>query len=449
LKICLISENSYPVATGGVSEWCDYLVSGLKEYNFHIMTFAPQTKLKYKPPDNVESNLIEMEHLSFTNEKTINIIIKDLMQHLYPVLSGKPLDLEPIIKIIENEDISANKLISSHENQRILTSFYNKYYSDKPFVPFYYSWISLFYLFFKTLELFNQLPTSSIFHSLNSGYAGLLGSMGKVSTETPLIISEHGLYLKERLFELENSEVPRWLHPFYKKFFETLVRTSYKYVDTLTSVCLDHISYQKQIDSTIEPIVVYNGIDVKKFDFNYSNNKNEYAVGTVSRITPIKDQLTLIRSIPDVVQKNNVKFYIVGDIQDDEYYDECLDLTKDLEIKEYVEFIGFQESTKWYPRFDVFVLPSLSEGFPLVILEALSSGTPCVATKVGGVPEILDDRFLVDKWDSSDLASKISWLLEDSDLRKKIAYQGRYVVEKRFSVEKMVSEYRRIYEGIL
>ena len=251
------------------------------------------------------------------------------------------------------------------------------------------------------------------------------------------------------MFELEHSEVPRWLHGFYKAFFESLVKTSYRYSDQVVSVCLDHVSYQRKIYSGIKSKVVYNGVDVKKFEYNYKEDSESLSVGTISRITPIKDQLTLIRSIPDVIKKNDATFYIVGDIQDQEYYDECLNLANELGVARFIEFTGFQESSEWYPKFDVFVLPSLSEGFPLTILEALSTGTPCIATKVGGVPEILGEQFLVKKWHPAELANKISWLLQDDDVRRKIAHQGRELVEGKFCVDKMVSGYREIYEAMV
>ena len=169
-------------------------------------------------------------------------------------------------------------------------------------------------------------------------------------------------------------------------------------------------------------------------------------VGTVSRITPIKDTLTLIRAANDVVKKYPTKFVIVGEVQDEEYYEECLELVETLGIKSNVVFTGFQDSTEWYPKFDVFVLPSLSEGFPLTILEALSSGVPCLATRVGGVPEILDDEFLVERWDYRGLSTKISWLLRNPEMRYEIGSRGRKLVESKFNVSKMVEEYRDLYK---
>ena len=117
-------------------------------------------------------------------------------------------------------------------------------------------------------------------------------------------------------------------------------------------------------------------------------------------------------------------------------------------LEKYVKFIGFQDSTKWYPEFDIFILPSLSEGFPLTILEALSSGIPCLATNVGGIPEILNDEFLVEKWDYKNLANKIIELLKDPQKRDRIGLEGRRLVKRKFSLDNMVSDYMNLYKEV-
>ena len=449
MKICIISENSYPVNTGGVSEWCHSLVSELSETNFDILTIAPNKKQYYETPENVDVKIIKMNQPTFDSNVKKNHSVERILETLEPVLTGKSLDCKKISTLMSSEAVSSKELISSKENQKVLLKYYKQNYLGKPFAPFYYSWMSLFYLLYKTLEMVDEVPETDLFHALNSGYAGLLGSICKASTGTPLLINEHGLYLKERLFELEHSEVPRWLRGFYEVFFNSLVRTSYIYSDQVASVCRDHVSYQKKISKNVDPIIVYNGIDVNKFSYDFKEEDDTLSVGTVSRITPIKDQLTLIRSIPEVIEKNDATFYIVGDVQDKEYYFEFLSLAESLGISERIEFTGFQESSEWYPQFDVFVLPSLSEGFPLTILEALSTGTPCIATNVGGVSEILDERFLINKWDPSALAGKINWLLQDYDLRSKIAQNGRRMIKNRFSIDQMVSSYKELYEVII
>ena len=452
MEVCIISESAYPTGKGGVSEWCHSLISRMRDVKFNIFSLSTGEKLRYNLPRNVNEIVItRLRSPRFEDVVNDEGYAEDLIKELRLALFGEPLNCGELLRLLKRRKCKAEELLGSDADWDMAVEYYEEHFPQKPFAPFYLSWISLFYLLYKTLEFVEKVPESDIYHALNSGYAGLLGCLSKLKTEGSLIVTEHGLYLKERRFELENSEIPDWLHMLYEKFFESLVKTSYKYSDTVTSVCQDHTRFQREIESELKKLrVIYNGIDTKRFNIRKSfNNREHFNVGTVTRVTPIKDILTFIRAAKHVLKKHKAKFYILGEVQDEEYFEECQGLLKKLELEPYVEFTGFQKSTDWYPEFDVFVLSSLSEGFPLTILEALSCEVPCVATDVGGVPEILDDRFLVHKWDPEGLAEKISWLLENPEKRRKIGIEGRELVKSKFSLSKMVQEYRELYEEMI
>ena len=451
LNVTLISEGSYPTGKGGVSEWCHSLIRGMNDVRFNVFSMSSEKELRYKLPGNVEKIVVEHLHSPNFKHGIDENYAGDLMKELTPALSGTPLDCEEILRLSKTSECRADELLGSEVNWNTTIEYYRENFDGKAFAPFYIFWTSLFYLLYKTLESVGHVPFSNIYHALNAGYAGLLGCLSKLNTGGRLIVTEHGLYLKERRFELENSEIPSWLHGMYEKFFESLVRTSYSYSDMITSVCKDHTSFQRGIEPNLkETRVIYNGIDTEKYrSNNVSNNREQFNVGTVTRITPIKDTLTFIRSAKHVLEKHDAKFYIVGGVEDKEYFDECRDLVDEMGLEERIKFTGFQDSLKWYPKFDVFALPSLSEGFPLTILESLSFGIPCVATGVGGVPEILGEEFLVEKWDPEGLAKKISWLLENPEERIRAGVEGRELVESKFSLQRMVREYRELYEEMI
>ncbi len=143
-----------------------------------------------------------------------------------------------------------------------------------------------------------------------------------------------------------------------------------------------------------EIVVVPNGIDLEEFlvptkSFNYSNYKTIIFVG---RLNPVKGVRYLIKAMRFVLEKEpNCKLLIVGD---GEERAELEALSVQLGIKESIQFAGAvpHEKVRTYlQQADVFVLPSLSEGFPLVILEAMACGLLIVATRVGGIPDILKD----------------------------------------------------------
>jgi glycosyltransferase involved in cell wall biosynthesis len=454
MEVCIISENGYPSSKGGVSEWCHSLINRMKNVQFKIFALSVERKLVYRLPRNVNDVMIKtIQSAHFLDAVDDDKHIDAIVNEVKPAMLGHPLDCEKIIQLLKKCKCEGEKLLGSNANWEAALKYYEKNFPHKPFIPFYFSWISLFYLLYKTLEIVDSVPRSNIYHSLNSGYAGLLGCLAKLGTKASLIVTEHGLYLKERKFELNNSEIPEWLHGMYTKFFESLVRTSYKYSDKITSVCQDHIKYQKEVEPNLKNLmVIHNGIDTKRFRNHKSlneNNRTKFNIGTITRITPIKGILTFIRAASHVLKEFNAKFIIVGEVQDEEYFEDCQKLLEKLELESHVAFKGFQNSLDWYPQFDVFVLSSLSEGFPLTLLEALSCEVPCIATNVGGVSEILDKDYLVQKWDAEGLADKISWLLTNPEKRERIGIKGREIVESQFSLSKMVQEYHELYEAIV
>jgi len=402
-------------------------------------------------PGNVEKVVVEHLHSPDFKHGIDEDYAGNLMKELRPVLSGKPLDCEEILRFSKRREFTAEELLGSDVNWNNAIAYYKNNFDGRTFAPFYVFWTSLFYLLYKTLESVGKVPSSDIYHTLNAGYAGLLGCLSKLDKGGSLIVTEHGLYLKERRFELSNSGIPAWLHGMYEKFFESLVRTSYKYSDMVTSVCKDHTRFQREIDPNLnETRVIYNGIDTEMFRSNtVKNDREHFNIGTVTMITPIKDILTFIRSAKHVLEKHDATFYVVGEVEDEEYFDECKKLRKELGLESHVKFTGFQKSLGWYPKFDVFALPSLSEGFPLTILESLSCGVPCIASGVGGVPEILGEKFLVDRWDPEGLAKKVSWLLDNPEERIKAGVEGRKLVESKFSLQRMVREYSELYEEMI
>lgn len=453
MEICIISEGAYPTSRGGVSEWCHSLISGMRDVRFNIFSISTEKGIRYSLPENVDEFVVERLHSPNFKHGIEEGYAEGLIRELWPALSGEPLDCGEILRLSKRRECRADELLGSDTNWNTAVSYYKENFPGRAFAPFYVFWTSLFYLLYKTLEAVDSVPGSDVYHALNAGYAGLLGCLTKLSTGKSLTVTEHGLYLKERRFELENSGIPSWLQGMYQKFFKSLVRTSYKYSDTITSVCQDHTRFQRYLNPNLDKIkVIYNGIDTERFQTNNDlkdSHREHFNIGTVGRITPIKDTLTFIRAAKHVLEKCNAKFYVVGPIEDEEYFEECQELVSKLGLEQNIEFTGFQNSLDWYRKLDVFTLPSLSEGFPLTILEALSCQVPCVATNVGGIPEILADEFIVQKWDPEGLAEKICRLLKNPEERRRIGVEGRELVESKFSLSKMVQEYRELYEAMI
>jgi sugar transferase (PEP-CTERM/EpsH1 system associated) len=206
--------------------------------------------------------------------------------------------------------------------------------------------------------------------------------------------------------------------------------------------------------------VIYNGIDIGRYSNrqNGSEVKNELnikpstlVVGTVARLCPEKDQFTLIGAFSKVVNKiDTAKLIFVGD---GILREELNSHAEKLGISHKVMFLGFRNDIyNILPAFDVFALSSFTEGVSLTLLEAMAMERPIVATNVGGNPEVVVDGvtgFLVPPKESQKMADAIVKLLHNPELAQKMGEAGRRRVEEKFSLERMVKEYKDLYEECL
>ena len=173
-------------------------------------------------------------------------------------------------------------------------------------------------------------------------------------------------------------------------------------------------------------------------------------VGTVGRLVPIKGLEWLLKAAPRVLAEfPQACFVIIGD---GPMLGELRELTAILGIGLRVVFLGAREDVpECLAAFDLFVLPSLNEGMGRVLLEAMAVGCPVVATRVGGIPDIVADRttgLLVPPRDDRALAEAILTLLRDRSRRVAYGEAARRHVDGRFDVETMVRNIERLYDEV-
>jgi glycosyltransferase involved in cell wall biosynthesis len=183
----------------------------------------------------------------------------------------------------------------------------------------------------------------------------------------------------------------------------------------------------------------------------YGIPKGAFVVGWVGRMTGVKDTgavLEIVRSAR--THGVDAVLCMVGDGPDRTRLEQ---LAHDLGIARACYFVGYQEDVAGYYRlFDAFVLPSVNEGTPVSAIEALASGTPVVANRVGGVPDVVRDGldgFLVDPGDVTSAGAKLAVLAGDDGLRKKMGEGGRKRVLERYAVSRLVDDVDRLYRSLL
>jgi len=167
----------------------------------------------------------------------------------------------------------------------------------------------------------------------------------------------------------------------------------------------------------------------------------------VGRLKPIKGVEYLIKAMGLIQREGNMRLMIVGE------GDERQELEKLIAKLKLTANISFQGHVPHHaiPQYmaaaDMFILPSLSEGFPVTFLEAMASGLPIIATKVRGMPEIIiegENGFLVPPQDPGKLAEKILLLLNNSELRERMAQNNREKA-RRYSWEDVTKKLEEVY----
>jgi glycosyltransferase involved in cell wall biosynthesis len=176
-------------------------------------------------------------------------------------------------------------------------------------------------------------------------------------------------------------------------------------------------------------------------------------LGTVANLLPIKGLETMIEALPLVRTKMPSVRYIIVGAGSEAYLRELLNLCKDRDVSDAVHFVGFHDRPWAYlESMDLYVQPSRDEALGIAAIEAMAMGKPVVASRVGGLPEVVDHErtgLLVTPDDPEKLSDAILSLLQDDVRRKAMGELGAQVARERFDVRSSVTAIERLYLEVL
>ena len=301
---------------------------------------------------------------------------------------------------------------------------------------------------------FDRRTISSIRSAISSEQPNILHSHGYKSNfyawkalsgwNMPWIVTNHGKRVGMKL------KVYNWLNIFFMKKAAKIVAVSQVLADEMI----------KQGISSTKIVVIDNGVDLQRFTDLRENNdlrksfglngKNKI-IGTVGSMTEEKGHMYLIEAARQVIEKcPECRFLFVGDDGQRQLLEEK---TANLGLTGKVIFTGSRKDVpEILSMLDVFVLPSLKEGLPMALLEAMASKVPVIATSVGAIPKVIEDGIngiLIPSKNSDAIAKAINIMLADGNSAKEMALKGFEKVRDQFSSEIMFKKYMNVYQELL
>lgn len=495
VDVLLLLEGTFPYVSGGVSSWVNQIIRGFPDIRFGAIFIGSRPEdygnMRYALPDNLvhlETIYIHGDEVFDTSHaaKVVRHIPKEVManvERMHDLFDGHVdhPQCPHLFAALMDEARPGGKLdravyLRSPESWDFIKKSYRRKSTDPSFVDYFWTARTLHAPFWALSAVADRAPRARIYHAVSTGYAGILGAILKHRKPAPFILSEHGIYVKERkidlyqaqwikdnrnAFDRDPSEIS-YYRQLWIRFFEHLGYLTYQAADDI--VALYEANRQRQLqDGAPEARTcnIPNGIAIEKF--RSLRRAAEAAIPPVlcliGRVVPIKDVKTFIRAIRKVVRHlPQAEAWIAGPVDEHPgYAEECKELVRLLDLERHVKFLGFQQMTELLPKVGLVVLSSISEALPLVILEGFAAGIPTLATDVGSCRQLVeglpgeDASFgqagrVVRIADPEALADGALALLSDPQAWHAASRAAVQRVEKYYSQELLFEQYRDLYE---
>jgi len=460
---------------GGVSTWADYIVNGLGEFDFTIVSLVsnPHVEVRYQLPSNV-SRLITLplwgsdrpEEYNGTSlptmlSRTVRTTPGKIKARFSPyyadfveeLLRGGSSLGKMAEALVEMKRFMADADYGKTMRSQVVWETFRQVLLEDPLmsnISTYQAvnWCRLTERYLKVLTV--DVGQQDLAHCGIAGTVGLIGVIEKLAQGLKLVTTEHGIYFRERILDilslgLEDDLPARIL---LINMYLAMVRLVLSYSDAIYPVCNFNAKWEKLLAGKEPTQVIPNGVDTDRFKPANSELQSEPKVVSVIRVERLKDPLTLVRAMRYVVdQIPGATCSIYGPSHDEDYARQCEQTVRSLGLGSSVFFMGFtREPEKAYRSGAVFVLPSISEGFPFALIEAMASGMPIVATDVGGVREALEGcGIVVPPSSPREMAEGIVALLDDRELALRYGNMARQKALSLYRVEEMLEAYRDMY----
>ena len=491
LSVCLVAEGSYPHYAGGVSTWCDMLVRGLPEVCFSLisLTANPSVEPVFELPANVErlitvplwgtGEVLEIRRdlgllaivrrkrsaPAWAVQREFLPLFRQFVRMLWssvaqPALLGETLhgmaayfhcrDFDQTLKSQPVWDCFLAESARGFERfcKAMNLSSDATLLDVTDAMRLLYRWLTLLTI---------PLPRVDVVHAAAAGLCAVPGILARQDQQAAFLLTEHGVYLRERLLALSRLEGGSLFDQVFQgRFAQRMTEVSYFLADRIAPGSNYNHRWELRNGAAADRIkTIYNGPDPDQFTPVLSPRPagEPATVVWLGRIDPLKDLETLIRAASIVHgQMPHVRFVLYGKAPrgNEWYYERCIKLRDSLGLQHAVVFAGFAASAAAaYNEGDFVVLSSISEGFPYSVVEAMMCARAVVGTDVGGVSEALEGcGLVVEPRNSEQMAAACLQLLADPDGCRELGLKARAKALERFSLQQCNAAYLAVFQHL-
>jgi len=427
ISVLLTTEGTYPFYAGGVSTWCHRLTHGLPDVDFTLLAVVtnPYPQIRHDLAPNVQGVIkvpqwgllqpaeyshhqpasMVLRNLWDTTPSAVAARFKPMFERFLALVLSSQSDMEELGQVLLGlqsyfQRYDYQRSMNSIEAWNVLQHAVRATWECRPPAtenPTLAEVKQAYRLLYHLLMVLHfPIPRADITHSSAASFCGIPCVLAKLTQGTPYLLTEHGVYLREQYLNLRRQVKSYFVRWFLYRLVENVVALNYHFADQVSPVCAYNSRWEKHLGVTEERIkVIFNGADPDKFRRCEPRCEPEHngraLISSVGLIYPLKGQLDLIDAaaiLRPSFQDLEVRFY--GAPSDPAYFENCRRKVSELNLENNVTFAGStKEPWKVYSSADIMAFPSISEGFPYVVLEAMLCGAAIVATDVGGVGEAL------------------------------------------------------------
>ena len=461
MRICLVLEGSYPYVHGGVSTWMHQYIREMTEHEFIVWTICASQEKKGSYVYDLPANVVEIREIALDEGPSQRRLVQQgLTQQevvaLKELVYCRQPDWELIMTLFQSGQLAPLEFLESELFLEMVQELSLTKYPLVSFADVFHTMRSMMYPILSLLT--KEAPQADAYHAISTGYGGLLATMASQLYQKPLILTEHGIYTREREEELIRAS---WVLPSMKKqwieFFYLLSDAIYSRADRVTSLFSKARDTQIAIGCQSDKCqIIANGIDFESFAAIPMKEADGWIdIGAIVRLAPIKDIKTLIYAFHEVsALLPQVRLHIMGGIDDPVYAAECYALAKKLQLDRLI-FTGRVDIKDYMEGLDFTVLSSLSEGQPLSILESMAAGRPCVTTDVGCCRELLEGQkgeglglagYCVPPTHRKALADAMILMSRESQIREEMGRIAQQRASLYYRYPQMIGKYRQVYK---